>query len=423
LVTNILSMLEESPELAQRVAEERIRIEIAAAQELSAAGAGIRPVPIFLRRYKAYASLAAIAAAIALMVVWMLPGPVVVASIVASIGDSIDAQWSDPNLSTESGTQLLTGENLVLIHGVVEIAFAGGAKMIVEAPATLELLSADSARLVQGRLVGLVPRSDVQLTIKTPGASITDLGTEFGVSVDPQRVTHLHVFQGRVSVATFDANGKTTQQQTVFVNKAVHLQPKTGAIEPAPVDTADRFVRRLLFPLPLYSTGVGLAEGDEDPHWTITTSADDSFSTPGPAITQSNQPAWLANGPNSSWISVLGDGTDDVEPGVYVFETTFDLSGMDPSTAVIVAQYAVDDTVTDVLINGTSTGISGSSYSAFIPFTISKGFIDGVNTLEFVTVALDSINTNTGPNPHGLCVEIKLGSTIQKTEAEKPQLL
>jgi len=208
----ILSMLEEDEVAAQQETDQRAKMVRLAADESLAAERELRPKPIFLRRHKAYASVAAIAAAIALMVVWMLPGPIVV----ASIDDSIDARWSDTTLSTESGTQLSTGKNLHLTHGVVEISLAGGAKMVVEAPATLELLSPDSARLEQGRLVGLVPRSDVQLTINTPGASITDLGTEFGVSVDRQQVTHLHVFKGRVSVATLDANGKAAQQQTVI---------------------------------------------------------------------------------------------------------------------------------------------------------------------------------------------------------------
>jgi len=45
----------------------------------------------------------------------------------------------------------------------------------------------------------------------------------------------------------------------------------------------------------------------------------------------------------------------------------------------------------------------------FTPFSINRGFIDGLNTLEFRV----SGNTGTGPNPYDLRVEMKLGSTAR----------
>jgi hypothetical protein len=59
---------------------------------------------------------------------------------------------------------------------------------------------------------------------------------------------------------------------------------------------------------------------------------------------------------------------------------------------------AVDNTVTDILINGVSTGFTASSFSTFTPFTISSGFVQGVNTLDFVW-------TNAS-GPSGLRVEV-----------------
>ncbi len=305
-----------------------------------------------------YTKVASVAAVLAIaLFFWTFQGlrhPISSAPVVvASIDDSVGAKWSDPSLSVAPGTQLFTKRNLVLTDGVVEIAFNGGATVVVEAPATFELLSADSARLVWGRLVGLVPRSDIQLTIKTPNASITDLGTEFGVSVDQQQVTHLHVFKGRVSASTLDANGKTAQQQTVLVNKAVSLQPKTGAIEPAPVDTADRFVRRVLFPLPLYSTGVGLAEGDDDPHWEIVAAKNVQNFSPQQAVIATPAHSY---GPHDSvqsqWVSLTKELSGVGENTSFTFRTTFDLSGFDPATASIVGSFSVDNQVTAIRVNG-----------------------------------------------------------------------
>ncbi|NOY42123.1 MAG: FecR domain-containing protein, partial [Planctomycetes bacterium] len=229
-------MLEEEEIVAQREAAEKARIESIAAKKLSAfrreQDRQRRPESVVIPRNVFYTTASSLAAAAILLIFLALPDPIPVAPIpvfVASIDDAIDARWSDPNLSTASGTKLFTLGNLVLTRGVVRIAFEGGAKMVVEAPATLELLSPDSARLVWGRLVGSVPRSEVQLTIQTPNASIVDLGTEFGVEVNRQQVTHLHVFEGRVSATTLDAKGKTALQRTVLVDEAVYLQPKTGA--------------------------------------------------------------------------------------------------------------------------------------------------------------------------------------------------
>lgn len=159
-------------------------------------------------------------------------------------------------------------------------------------------------------------------------------------------------------------------------------------------------------PITLFNTGADgsgslLAAGDLDPHWTITTSAEGSFSTPAPAITQLNHPAWLANGPNSNWISVVAAGTTPAAEGAYVYETTFDLTGLAPSSAQITGQFSVDNNVTDVLLNGASTGINGGGFSVFIPFTINSGFIAGVNTLAF-----EVLNAGASANPHGLRVEL-----------------
>jgi len=306
----ILSMLEEDEKIAQRKAEEQARIEILAAKKFSTSrhqrNRPRRPKPAPVSQNVFYATACSLVAAI-VFIFWMLPAPVPVPMVVASIEDSIDARWSDPSLSTEPGTQLSTLENLVLAKGIVQIELEGGAKIVVEAPATLELLSADSARLEWGKLVGRVPRSEVQLTIQTPQATIVDLGTEFGVEVNRQQVTHLHVFEGRVAVATFDAKGRTTQQRTVLVDEAVYLQPKTGAIEPAPAASPfmSPFMRRLLFPLPIYSTGVGLAEGDDDPHWQIVAAQNMPNFVPQPAIVATPAPTYLPNDSRrSQWLSL-----------------------------------------------------------------------------------------------------------------------
>ena len=46
--------------------------------------------------------------------------------------------------------------------------------------------------------------------IRTPTATVTDLGTEFGVEVTKDQQSHLHVFQGKVVVRASLVVGKTS---------------------------------------------------------------------------------------------------------------------------------------------------------------------------------------------------------------------
>lgn len=165
----------------------------------------------------------------------------------------------------------------------------------------------------------------------------------------------------------------------------------------------------------IFDTGVDnsgnvLAPGNTDPHYDITVSADAGFAAPGGAIVQSNHPVWLANdavgSPGSSWISIGPVGTTPIAAGTYTFETTFDLTGLLPGTATIDARVVTDNGLSDVELNGSSLGISGSGFNVWQPaFTINSGFQDGINTLTFIVA-----NAGTNPNPGGLRVDI-IGAT------------
>src|SRR5690606_13577188 len=84
-------------------------------------------------------------------------------------------------------------------------------------------------------------------------------------------------------------------------------------------------------------------------------------------------------------------------PGAYVYTTTFNLDGLVPSTASIDFLVAVDNALTDVLINGTSTGITHTGFNAFSgSFSINSGFVAGVNTLSFLTTNAAGSSGNPG---------------------------
>lgn len=95
--------------------------------------------------------------------------------------------------------------------------------------------------------------------------------------------------------------------------------------------------------------------------------------------------------PFSRWISYQADQAVLATVGTYVYRTTFDLTGLNPNTAVIQGRWSTDNTGLDILINGTSTGntiphggIGTETYWQFTTFSVTSGFVHGINTLEFV---------------------------------------
>jgi hypothetical protein len=157
-------------------------------------------------------------------------------------------------------------------------------------------------------------------------------------------------------------------------------------------------------PIAVFNSGVDaqgnvLAPGAPDPHYTlVSVPQGDPLVTPAPAVVQVPHPVYLPNdpvgGPGSAWIGSQQFSAGQFPSGVFVFRTTFDLTGFDAATAVLQGNAATDNTLDDVILNGTSLGISGGQFIAFsVPFTISTGFVDGVNTIDFVVR-----NLGTGPS-------------------------
>ncbi len=141
-------------------------------------------------------------------------------------------------------------------------------------------------------------------------------------------------------------------------------------------------------PIELFSTGVDdlghtLSLGQLDPHYTVVSSGNQAVKSQ--KYNGSGANNWVPDTSTSGWIWVNQNGTP---AGNHTFRTTFDLSGFDPLTAIIEGTMAVDNAVT-IFLNGVSTGyslpVSVSSYNSRHSFSISSGFISGLNTLDFVT--------------------------------------
>ncbi|NEP88934.1 MAG: PEP-CTERM sorting domain-containing protein [Okeania sp. SIO2C2] len=134
-----------------------------------------------------------------------------------------------------------------------------------------------------------------------------------------------------------------------------------------------------LFPTGVDSSGTILGDGVADPHYNIIVGTVSS----GTVVNQANiPPVWFPNNSNSRWIWETATGQPIKV--TRTFRTYFDLTGLDPNTASISGEWAVDDQGLDILINGISTGQTSSGFTNLDTFIINSGFVSGVNTLDFI---------------------------------------
>lgn len=195
--------------------------------------------------YKAYGFAAAILVVV-LTIVFLLTGPEdqepiverppsgnaspVAQPIVATLIRTHRAQWSgDAPLANGS----LGARPMELTGGFAELELADGARVIMQAPASFELIDGNRMALQFGRLVADVPTRAHGFTVQTPGGKVVDLGTRFGVEVDANQRTTAAVFQGEVEL-----HGRTDQAPLALTRNQLAVVESDGrlAAKPQPID-------------------------------------------------------------------------------------------------------------------------------------------------------------------------------------------
>jgi hypothetical protein len=162
----------------------------------------------------------------------------------------------------------------------------------------------------------------------------------------------------------------------------------------------------------LFNTGVNnsgerLPDGSMEQHYAVSGTASTAYvfyQTPPPPYYPYVQPAddalWI--GPSDNYHAPSGE---------YIYTLTFDLAGLDHPNAIISGQWSSDNEST-IFLNSVSTGftIDALSFTSLHNFTISEGFLPGVNTLEFHVTNSDP--TPWGENPTMLLVQNLQGEIV-----------
>jgi hypothetical protein len=145
-------------------------------------------------------------------------------------------------------------------------------------------------------------------------------------------------------------------------------------------------------PIPgLFNTGVDdfgitLVDGASDSHWSILSPVQQGI-----VLDQALIPgSWLPNTADSRWIWETSSGQPTNV--TRTFRISFDLTGLDESTALITGRWSVDNRGLDILINGISTGLTQPGFSLWTNFSVGNGFVPGMNTLDFVCLDFGGIS-------------------------------
>ncbi|MBL9166169.1 MAG: FecR domain-containing protein [Verrucomicrobiales bacterium] len=178
---------------------------------------------------------------------------------VAMLDRVVDAEWSPGDAPPRLGAPLEPGW-LRLKAGFAQVVFYSGARLVLQGPAELRLISPDEAICQNGRLIAEVPPQAKGFRVSTPEMNVTDLGTVFGVAVKDLQ-TALHVFQGSVE---FQLSAGARSQS--LKEGAGVLVEKSQAPQPI---AADRAAFASLFDLQLRSSDAEVLRHEQ---WRATSS-------------------------------------------------------------------------------------------------------------------------------------------------------
>ncbi|WP_395747299.1 DNRLRE domain-containing protein [Prosthecobacter sp.] len=118
---------------------------------------------------------------------------------VATLVRAQQCQWAGSSLPTVEGARLKPG-TLDLMEGLAVLRFDSGAELVLEAPATVDVLDGMNCKLRRGTLVAEVPPQAKGFSIDTKDAKVIDWGTKFGLSAGEDGKYLVQVMEGLVEV-------------------------------------------------------------------------------------------------------------------------------------------------------------------------------------------------------------------------------
>jgi len=161
---------------------------------------------------------------------------------IARVQNGKSAQWAKETAARMRQDGWLSNGMIKLESGTALVAFNSGATALIEGPAALSLETPNRAFLQYGLLTAEVPSPASGFAVNTPRMNVVDLGTRFGVAVDRNGDSDLHVMQGKVEASRSSGNSVT-----MLVREGLSLRADSrtrSELQPIPYD-GDLFTLRL----------------------------------------------------------------------------------------------------------------------------------------------------------------------------------
>ena len=180
-----------------------------------------------------YISLSTIASAAAMFLIFLtlhLTPDKPAGKEVATLIDSVNAQWGEFPVLVENGMRINTAyPELNLKNGYAEFLFDNNTRVTLEGPAEFEILTNNQVQLNYGRIYASVPEEGYGFTVSTEDSKIIDLGTEFGVLESATGQTEVHVIKGRTNLVS--KNKASRINDTIVAGMAKKIDRISGKVK------------------------------------------------------------------------------------------------------------------------------------------------------------------------------------------------
>ncbi|MBB3209128.1 hypothetical protein FHS27_004966 [Rhodopirellula rubra] len=154
-------------------------------------------------------------------------------SAVAVLSQAVNAQWGGNNRPV-AGEGLDLGD-FILRRGAVQIEFLSGVRLLLQAPANIELRAADEVLIRYGAASCFVTDMGHGFRVLTKEMEVADLGTAFSIDVKQDGKPEVHVIDGSVEI-------KSSQHETLEVQEMHAI--RMGDDGPEDIEySPDRFLK------------------------------------------------------------------------------------------------------------------------------------------------------------------------------------
>lgn len=134
----------------------------------------------------------------------------------ARVAATRNCRWSGDRTDLGYGAEVAGGQLLELETGLAELTFSGGARLVLEGPASFRLSDRETVELYSGRVAVAIPEEATGFSVRTPRLVVAESGAQYGVLAGADGRDEVHVFEGVVKAESVDGRGRVTG----FVNLA-----------------------------------------------------------------------------------------------------------------------------------------------------------------------------------------------------------